>query len=62
MWQMFGWFTLAAARASRQKRLRAVSSVANDDIVFRATVRSSRSSRARYTTPIPPSPSLRAIA
>ena len=31
-------------------------------IVFRATLRSSRSSRAAYTTPMPPSPSLRAIA
>jgi len=54
--------TAAAARASRQKRLRAVSSLASDDIVFSAIVRSSRSSRASYTTPIPPSPSLRAIA
>ena len=34
----------------------------SDDIVLSATVRSSRSSRAAYTTPIPPSPSLRVIA
>jgi hypothetical protein len=53
-----GWLTLAAARASRQNRLRAVSSFASDDIVFNATVRPSFSSRAAYTTPIPPSPSL----
>ena len=38
--------TLAAARASRQKRLRAVSSRASDDMVFRATARPSLSSRA----------------
>ena len=36
---MLGWLTLAAARASRQKRRRAVSSGAIDDIVFSATVR-----------------------
>jgi hypothetical protein len=46
--------TLAAARASRQKRLRAVSSRATDDSILTATVRPSRSSRAAYTTPIPP--------
>jgi hypothetical protein len=45
-WQMFGWLTLAAARASRQKRLRLVSSSPSDSIVLTATVRSSRSSRA----------------
>ena len=44
---MFGWLTLAAARASRQKRLRAVSSPPTDDIVLTATARSSRSSCAR---------------
>ena len=38
--------TLAAARASRQKRFRAVSSLASDDMVLSATVRLSRSSRA----------------
>jgi hypothetical protein len=43
---MFGWFTEAAARASRQKRFRAESSVTRDDIVLRATLRPSRSSRA----------------
>ena len=37
---------LAAALASRQKRFRAVSSLAGDVIVFTATTRSSRSSRA----------------
>ena len=36
---MLGWLTLAAARASRQKRRRAVSSGAIDDMVFSATVR-----------------------
>jgi hypothetical protein len=46
MWQTFGWLTLAAARASRQKRLRAVSSWASEDMVLTATVRSSLSSRA----------------
>ena len=43
---MFGWFTLAATRASRQKRLRALSSAASDAIFLTATARCSRSSRA----------------
>ena len=34
---MLGWLTLAAARASRQNRCRAVSSRRRDDIVFSAT-------------------------
>jgi hypothetical protein len=45
-------------RASRQKRLRVVSSSDSDEIIFSATGRCSRSSRAAYTTPIPPWPSL----
>jgi hypothetical protein len=59
---MFGWLTLAAALASRHNRCRAVLSLAGDDSVFRAIVRSRRSSCAAYTTPMPPSPSLRSIA
>jgi hypothetical protein len=43
---MFGWLTLAAALASRSKRLRAVSSPPSELIVLSATVRPSRSSRA----------------
>jgi hypothetical protein len=33
-----------------------------DDIIFRATVRLRRSSRAAYTTPMPPWPNLHSIA
>jgi hypothetical protein len=57
-WQMCGWLTLAAARASRQNRDRVVSS-GRPAIIFRATSRPSRSSRAKYTTPMPPRPSRR---
>jgi hypothetical protein len=53
--------TLAAARASRQNRFRAVSSCSSDSIILTATVRARRSSRAWYTTPIPPEASFRSI-
>ena len=54
----FGCSTAAAARASRRKRARiAGSSTRSGEITFNATSRSSSSSRAQYTTPIPPRPS-----
>jgi len=46
IWQTFGWLTLAAARASRQNRCRAVSLSDGDESSFSATVRCSFSSRA----------------
>ena len=46
-WQMFGWLTLAASRASRQNRSRTMSSLAvSRRMTFRATERPSRSSTA----------------
>src|SRR5262245_19256434 len=59
---MPGWLTLAAARASRQRR--ACASVFDDceRMTLIATSRSSRGSRARYTSPIPPDPRLETIS
>ena len=59
---MLGWFNSDSARASLRKRLRAASS-ANVPAgrTFTATSRLNRRSRARYTTPMPPWPSLASI-
>jgi hypothetical protein len=47
----------AAARASRRKRSRALSSSSSSGaMTFSATLRPSASSWARYTMPIPPRP------
>src|SRR4029078_2277804 len=58
MVQMLGWLSAEAARASRWKR----SSVFGDAVIpsgrtLIATTRSRRVSLARYTSPIPPTPS-----
>src|SRR5687767_8901761 len=59
---MLGWLTAAAARASRRNRSAASGSVDDRRIIFSATVRPSRASRAEYTMPIPPSPSVPVIS
>src|SRR5689334_1670321 len=54
---MFGWFSAEAARASDSKRRRRSASWAiAAGSTLSATSRRSRSSRARYTSPIPPVP------
>src|SRR5436190_408428 len=54
---MCGWFSAATARASRSNRSRKVGSPATvAGRILIATVRSSRVSRARYTSPMPPAP------
>src|SRR5215472_63785 len=54
---MFGKFTLASESASLRKRRRAAGSASIPGVsTLTATSRSSCSSRARYTTPIPPAP------
>src|SRR5207247_2408294 len=56
---MFGWVSAATVRASRRNRWRLPSSTASSGgSTLIATRRSSRRSRARYTSPMPP----RAIA
>src|SRR2546429_155681 len=55
---MPGWLRAAAARASCSKRERRSGSAAYAaGMILIATSRFSRVSRARYTSPIPPSPS-----
>src|SRR5262245_52456459 len=55
---MFGWDSAATARASRWNRDRDSGSFASRSArTLIATSRSSRVSRARYTSPIPPAPS-----
>src|SRR5262245_51742105 len=57
---MFGWESAATAFASRSKRVTRSRSVANTDgSTLIATSRSSRTSRARYTSPMPPAPRAR---
>src|SRR5438093_519020 len=54
---MLGWFSTAAARASRRNRsCRSSSATTEGGRIFSATGRWSFSSSALYTTPIPPSP------
>src|SRR3981081_2654171 len=63
MGQMCGSFSAAMARASCSKRRRDSESAASASLsTLIATVRSSRVSRARYTSPIPPAPSGAAIS
>ena len=55
---MFGCDSAATAFASRPNRASAsASSASRSGSTFTATIRSSRVSRARYTSPIPPAPS-----
>ncbi len=55
---MFGWFRAEADRASFSKRFnRSASDASSAGSTLIATSRSSRVSRARYTSPIPPAPS-----
>ncbi len=57
MEQILGWSSRAAARASFHRRFSAAGSAdCPGEMSFRATVRSSRVSRARNTAPIPPWP------
>src|SRR5580765_2045550 len=61
--RMFGWLSAAAARASSSKRCnRSVSAEKDDDSTLIATSRPRRESRARYTSPIPPAPSVERIS
>ena len=54
---MFGWFRAEADRASFSNRLtRDASSDISGESTLTATSRPSRSSFARYTSPIPPAP------
>src|SRR5881396_609285 len=54
---MWGWLSDEIAFASRSKRMRSFASWANSaGKILMATLRSSRVSRARYTSPIPPAP------
>src|SRR5580704_3363487 len=60
---MLGWFSAEAAFASRSKRpRRRASDICSAGNILSATRRSSRRSRAEYTTPMPPSPSLSRIS
>src|SRR5262245_18200170 len=60
---MFGWLSAAVARASWSKRWsRSASWAIALGSTFRATSRSSRVSRARNTSPIPPSPNFARIS
>src|SRR5215472_3243223 len=55
---MLGWFREEIVRASRSKRsLASALSARCCGRILTATLRSSRVSRARYTSPIPPAPS-----
>src|SRR5262245_43039850 len=55
---MFGWFRLPAARASRARRSTCSGVAASERCrTLIATSRGIRGSRARYTSPMPPSPS-----
>jgi hypothetical protein len=55
---MLGWFSEARTRASRSKRTVRSGSAANmSGRTLSATSRPSDTSRARYTSPIPPAPS-----
>src|SRR5579864_1424350 len=55
---MLGWFNEEMVRASRSKRsLASALSARCGGRILMATLRSSRVSRARYTSPIPPAPS-----
>src|SRR6266852_219132 len=55
--QMFGWLRLEIARASRSKRSRSCGLLERcSGRTLTATMRSSRVSLARYTSPIPPAP------
>src|SRR6478609_6978528 len=54
---MFGWFSDASTRASRSNRARRPAcSMKRCGSTLSATSRSRRVSRARYTSPMPPSP------
>src|SRR6185436_13993197 len=60
---MFGWLSAAAARASSSKRCnRSMSAEKDDGSTLIATSRPRRASRARYTSPIPPAPSVERIS
>src|SRR5262245_5202117 len=60
---MLGWFSWPMASASRWKRsCSSSSSSSSADSIFRATIRPRLWSRARYTTPMAPSPSLSRIS
>src|SRR5262252_7618180 len=61
--QMFGWLSDAIACASRSKRcFISRSSAQCKGSTLMATVRSSRVSRARYTSPMPPAPTMSRIS
>ena len=61
MCAMFGWFSEASVFASRVNRASRSGSCANDSgRILIATSRSSLVSRARKTSPMPPSP-IRAV-
>jgi hypothetical protein len=63
MARMLGCDSAATARASASKRARALASLASDaGSTLIATSRPSLASVARYTSPMPPSPSLAVIA
>ena len=58
----FGWSSDAAVRTSTRKRRRiAASSISPGAMTLSATVRSSASCVARYTTPMPPRPATSSI-
>src|SRR5579864_1457405 len=60
---MLGWLRAEAERASRSKRCKCSSAVANAaGRILMATMRSRRASRARYTSPIPPAPNAPTIS
>src|SRR5258706_5449815 len=60
---MFGWFSEARTFASRWNRAIGSASAANaSGRILMATSRSSRVSRARYTSPMPPAPSAESIS
>src|SRR5437879_5351819 len=60
---MPGWFKLASERASRSKReRRSASSKRVSGSTFSATILSTRVSRARNTSPMPPAPSRATIS
>src|SRR5215469_8704313 len=60
--QMLGWFRQEMAFASRSNRCLCAGSEESCDRILIATVRSSRVSRARYTSPMPPAPSVAVIS
>src|SRR5258705_500953 len=60
---MFGWFSEARTFASRWNRaIRSASAANASGRILMATSRSSRVSRARYTSPMPPAPSAESIS